>query len=201
MKQLWKYFENSPKRTALYLKVQIEMKTLSVSDKVSKEAHKKLKKACSTRWLSFDAATQAVYANYAAILITLSELSASDPTAKGLVHEIRTTKFLGTVYILKEVLPELSKLSQTLQYSNTNFSTVESTVDYTIDKLKKIKEMTPLKNVKADLDPVNGRLQLISALQKDTSNPLNVSSCDNSAKPSVIQKTTRDEPGNREAAV
>ena len=95
MKQLWKYFENSPKRTALYLKAQIEMKKLSVLDKVSKEAHK-LRKACSTRQLSFDAATQAVYADYAAILITLSELSASDPTAKGLLHEIRTTKFLGT---------------------------------------------------------------------------------------------------------
>ena len=49
MKQLWKYFEYSPKRTALYLKAQIEMKKLSVLDKVSKEAHKKLRKACSTR--------------------------------------------------------------------------------------------------------------------------------------------------------
>ena len=187
MKQLWKYFENSPKRTALYLKVQIEVKKLSVSDKVSKKAHKKLKKACSTRWLSFDASTQAVYADYVAILITLSELSASDATAKGLLHEIRTTKFLGTVYILKEVLPELSKLSKTFQYSNTNFSTVQSSVDYTIDRLKKIKkEMTPLKNVKADLDPVNGRLQLISAVQQDTSNQPNT--CDDSAKPSVIQK-------------
>ena len=97
MKQLWKYFENSPKRTALYLKAQIEMKKLSVLDKVSKEAHKKLRKACSTRWLSFDAATQAVYADYAAIIITLPELSPSDPTGKGLLHEIRTTKFLGTV--------------------------------------------------------------------------------------------------------
>ena len=193
MKQLWKYFENSPKRTALYLKVQIEVKKLSVSDKVSKKAHKKLKKACSTRWLSFDASTQAVYADYVAILITLSELSASDATAKGLLHEIRTTKFLGTVYILKEVLPELSKLSKTFQYSNTNFSTVQSSVDYTIDRLKKIKkEMTLLKNVKADLDPVNGRLQLISAVQQDTSNQPNT--CDDSAKPSVIQKLSELRP-------
>lgn len=193
MKQLWKYFENSPKRTALYLKVQIEVKKLSVPDKVSKKAHKKLKKACSTRWLSFDASTQPVYADYVAILITLSELSASDATAKGLLHEIRTTKFLGTVYILKEVLPELSKLSKTFQYSNTNFSTVQSSVDYTIDRLKKIKnEMTPLKNVKADLDPVNGRLQLISAVQQDTSNQPNT--CDDSAKPSVIQKSSELRP-------
>lgn len=193
MKQLWKYFENSPKRTALYLKVQIEVKKLSVSDKVSKKAHKKLKKACSTRWLSFDASTQAVYADYVAILITLSELSASDATAKGLLHEITTTKFLGTVYILKEVLPKLSKLSKTFQYSNTNFSTVQSSVDYTIDRLKKIKkEMTPLKNVKADLDPVNGRLQLISAVQQDTSNQPNT--CDDSAKPSVIQKLSELRP-------
>ena len=102
-------------------------------------------------------------------------------SAKGL-HEIRTTKFLGTVYILKEVLPELSKLSKTFQYSKTNFSTVQSSVNFTIDRLKKIKkEMTPLKKVKADLDPVNGRLQLISAKQKDTSNQTNASSYDDSA--------------------
>jgi len=55
--------------------------------------------------------------------------------------------------------------------------------------LKKIKEeMTPLKNVKADLDPVNGRLQIISAVQKDTSNQTNASSCDDSVEPSVIQR-------------
>ena len=83
---------------------------------------------------------------------------------QGLLHEIRTTKFLGTVYILKEVLPELSKLSKTFQYSKTNFSTVQSSIDYTIDRLKKIK-MTPRNNVKADFDPVNGRFQLISAVQ------------------------------------
>ena len=133
-----------------------------------------------------------MYADYAAILITLSELSASDPT--GLLHEIRTTKFLGTVYILKEVLPELSKLSKTFQYSKTNFSTVQSSIDYTIDRLKKIKEVTPRNNVKADFDPVNGRLQLISAVQKDTSNQTNASSSDDSAKPSVIQKLSELRP-------
>ena len=67
---------------------------------------------------------------------------------------------------MKEVLPELSKLSKTFQYSKTNFSTVQSSIDYTIDRLKKIKEMTPRNNVKADFDPVNGRLQLISAVQR-----------------------------------
>jgi len=42
-----------------------------------------------------DAATQAAYADYAAILIILSQFkTSSDPTAKGLLHEIRTTKFL-----------------------------------------------------------------------------------------------------------
>ena len=98
---------------------------------------------------------------------------------------------MGTVYILKEVLPELSKLRKTFQYSNTNFSTVQLSVDYTIDRLKKIKkEMTPLRNVKADLDPVNGKLQLISAVQQDTSNQ----SCDDSVKPSVIQKLSEVRP-------
>lgn len=131
-----------------------------------------------------------MYADYVAILMTLPELSATHPTAKGLLREITTTKFLGTVYILKEVLPELSKLSTTFQFSNTSFSmvqTVQSSVDYTIDRLEKIKEMTPLKNVKADLDPINGRLQLISDMKQATSNQSNASSCDDVDKPSEVR--------------
>ena len=82
-------------------------------------------------------------------------------------------------------------MSKTFQYSKTNFSTVQSSIDYTIDRLKKIKEMTPRNN---DFDPVNGRLQLISAVQKDTSNQTNASSSDDSAKLSVIQKLSELRP-------
>ena len=71
---------------------------------------------------------------------------------------------------------------------------MQSSIDYTIDRLKKIKEMTPRNNVKADFDPVNGRLQLISAVQKYTSNQTNASSSDDSAKPSVIQKLSELRP-------
>ena len=52
--QLWKLFENSPKRLACYLKVQQQLKNLKLSNEKSREMlAKKLKKACDTRWLSF----------------------------------------------------------------------------------------------------------------------------------------------------
>jgi len=51
LRQLWKYLENSPKRMAVYLKVQQEVKSFDLSKKSRKVITKKLKKACQTRWL------------------------------------------------------------------------------------------------------------------------------------------------------
>ena len=46
LRQLWKLFDNSPKRTAVYLKVQINLKSLVLSDKSKKVVAKTFKKAC-----------------------------------------------------------------------------------------------------------------------------------------------------------
>jgi len=46
LRQLWKYLENSPKRMAIYLKVQQEVKSFDLSKKSRKVVTKKLKKAC-----------------------------------------------------------------------------------------------------------------------------------------------------------
>ena len=60
LRQLWKYLENSPKRMAIYLKVQQEVKSFDLSKKSRKVITKKLKKACQTRWLSLDHAVEAI---------------------------------------------------------------------------------------------------------------------------------------------
>lgn len=55
--QLWKLFENSPKRLACYLKVQQQLKNLKLSNEKSRKmVAKKLQKACDTRWLLFSSA-------------------------------------------------------------------------------------------------------------------------------------------------
>ena len=105
LRQLWKLFDNSPKRTAMYLKVQINMKSLVLSDKSKKVVAKKFKKACQTRWLSFHAATQAIHDDFLALQHTLRQLKDNDAVACGLLSKIDSSKFIGTIYILKEILP------------------------------------------------------------------------------------------------
>lgn len=71
LKQLWN-FDNSPKRMATFLKMQLQLKELNLSKSASKNVATWLKKACRTRWLSFDSAVKAVYNDYEAWLQTLS---------------------------------------------------------------------------------------------------------------------------------
>ena len=44
LRQLWKLFDNSPKRNAIYLKVQMSLKSLVLSEKNKKVVAKKTKK-------------------------------------------------------------------------------------------------------------------------------------------------------------
>ena len=46
---------------------------------------------------------------------------------------MKKTKFLGTLYILKCILPSLSKLSKIFQTGNIDFSQIEPSIQYTID--------------------------------------------------------------------
>jgi hypothetical protein len=78
--QLWKCFEHSAKRTALYLKVQEETKKIQLTEQAKKIVGKKLKKACTTRWLSFDHSIEAVHADI--ISITLLRLESMGKTLR-----------------------------------------------------------------------------------------------------------------------
>jgi len=46
---LWQFFQNSPKRTGVYLKVQENAKKIKLNDQSRKVVAKKLKRACTTR--------------------------------------------------------------------------------------------------------------------------------------------------------
>lgn len=86
---------------------------------------KKKKKACKTRWLSFDKAVNVVKANYEGILLTLQELDESnDVTAGGFLKKMKTIKFIGVIYILSDILPVLSQLSKAFQKGTINFSQI-----------------------------------------------------------------------------
>ena len=109
-------------------------------------------------WLSLDQSVQSVYKSYIALLHTFQELQA-DTLALGLYKKIKTPKFLGILFILKEVLPHLSTLSKTFQSGALNFAPIEPTVQFTKFSLQKIKtSMSPIKAFEAELN-AGGKLE------------------------------------------
>ncbi|WAR20733.1 ZN862-like protein [Mya arenaria] len=153
LRQFWQLFENSPKKMAAYLKVQLALKSLNLEGEKMAKVSSRLKKACRTRWLSLDAAVSAVRLDFEAILQTLSLLKENDAAAHGLFKKMRCLKFLGTIYILSDILPVLSELSRHFQQDALNFSAILPAVHQCKDKLQQIMENEePLQKLAQDLD-------------------------------------------------
>ncbi|XP_052261749.1 E3 SUMO-protein ligase KIAA1586-like [Dreissena polymorpha] len=153
LRQLWSYFENSPKRMAAYLKLQMQFKHMNLSKGASKTVASRLKKACRTRWLSLDSSVKAVHNDYEALVTTLAQSQTEDAMALGLLKKIKTMKFLGTIYILKDVLPVLSNLSRVFQRDTFCFSSIIPEINRAKDKLNGIlEEETPLVSLQSDID-------------------------------------------------
>ncbi|XP_071122736.1 zinc finger protein 862-like [Mytilus edulis] len=152
--QLWSMFQHSPKKMAAFLKVQLTLKELNLTTEESKKgASKRLKKACTTRWLSFDSSVKAVNSEYEAILQTLYALREKDAAALGLYKKVKQVKFIATIYILDEILPLLSIVSKTFQKGTIDFSKIGPTLEYTKEQLNKVMESeSPIVKLKHDLE-------------------------------------------------
>ena len=153
LKETWKFFENSPKRTSISMKVQTELKNVALTERTNKIVGKKIRKACRTRWLSLEQSVNSLFETYAALLHTLQELE-KDALAVGLLKKIKTVKFLGTIYILKEVVPCLTTLSKTFQPGALNFAHVGLAITHTQASLEAVKSsQSPLKKLQEDIKP------------------------------------------------
>ena len=89
LKETWKFFENSPKRTSIFMKVQTELKDDALTERAKKIVGKKIRKACRTRWLSLEQSVDSVFETYAALLHTFQELK-KDALAVGLLKKMKT---------------------------------------------------------------------------------------------------------------
>lgn len=149
--QLWEVFDNSPKKLAAYLKVQEEIKQVTLGPKANKRIGKRLKKACKTCWLTFDNAIAAVCSDLPSILQTLHQLKA-DPSCYGLLKKFMKAKKVGTIYILREVLPVLSDLSRVFQQGTINFAHIKPSITVCKEKLLVLVEnKSPIKKLQDDL--------------------------------------------------
>ncbi len=153
LRQLWQYFENSPKRTAQFLKIQLAVRGLHVPEKQLTNVGRKLKKACRTRWLSFDSAVQAILRDFEAVLQTLAVFEEENATACGLFRKLQSLELIGTFYVLRSILPILTKLSKSFQKDVVSFSQVKCQIKVAKKELAEVSgKKTPLHQLQADLD-------------------------------------------------
>ena len=155
--QLWSFFHHSAKKSASYTKAMQTVKQLSASNGGKKKLQKRFQKACRTRWLSTEKAIEGVYE---ALLQTLRVFQESrDTTATGLLQQTCSLKFLGTAYLLQEVLPVLNHLSKTFQEGEICLASIAPVIEYTVDRLNDVgHQRKHLARLKDDLSE-NGRLQ------------------------------------------
>ena len=163
--ELWKFFKNSSKRLKIYVTTTLKSKEFDMlSSKRRKNIVKKMKKACRTRWLSLHAGVDAAYEEYEGLVKTLEKIrdtdKASGSLAAGLLKKIKNYEFLGTLYLLKDMLPNLSALSKVFQTGSLNFSRIIPSLKKCKSKLQEVeREGTVIENLKNDL---KGRLRSLN---------------------------------------
>ena len=136
---IWKFFQYSPKRTNIFVSIQMQLSKLNLSDQGKKALVTKIQKACRTRWLSLHQSVISVHKNFEALLQTFQFLE-KDPLALGLYKKAKSPKFIGAVYMFTRVLPMLTELSKTFQSSTLNFGRVKPALDYTQTQLTSQKD-------------------------------------------------------------
>ncbi|XP_060575685.1 zinc finger protein 862-like isoform X2 [Ruditapes philippinarum] len=168
LRQLWQFFENSPKQMAAYIKMQTVLKSIYLDKQGTKTVTRRLKKACRTRWLSLDASVTAVKKDFEPILQTLAMIQETQATAHGLLRKMKNLKFYGTIYVLSDILPILSELSRHFQKGSLNFAAILPALSLCKMKLKELKETnSPLQNLSQDIDSFTEMSSEIKFNQKE----------------------------------
>ena len=139
------------------MKVRTELKDIALTERANKIVGKKIRKTCRTHWLSLEKSVNSVFETYAALLHIFQELT-KDALAVRLLKKMETVKSLGTIYILKEVVPCLTILSKTFPAGALNFPHVGPAINCTQASLEAVKSRkSPLKKLQEDIKP-EGRL-------------------------------------------
>jgi hypothetical protein len=156
MTRIWKLFHYSSVKLAALLKAQTEVHTMTLSDSTKKLLTRTMKRACQTRWLSFNNVVQSLHLEIVAVVQTLNMFS-GEATSYGLMKKISTLEFIGTLYILQRVLPILSDMSKLFQKGNVNFSMICPGLERTKHRLRSLSKEEFFDSLRKDLSP-DGRL-------------------------------------------
>ena len=89
---------------------------MKISEKARFVKAKKVWKACRTPRLSTCNAVDGVYEDFVPIIWAINLADEKDGLVTYLLSKMKSIKFLGTIYILKSVPPELTALSRVFQW-------------------------------------------------------------------------------------
>ena len=146
---LWKFFHYSPKRCQNLKEIQ---KVLDIPEL-------KIVKPSDTRWLSHEKCVSTVKKCYGAIVSALETIyqESHEPEALGISKILSKPSTLFAIYLLDYILPEVSKLSKSLQTEKLDLSIISSHVDATLHTLEDVlqpaaKWVLDLQEVKEEMD-------------------------------------------------
>ena len=127
----------------------------------------KLQKACKTPWLRFGASVKSVKKCIYPLLLALKELEPESATAGGLYKNMYSGYFLGTLYLLGEVLPILRTLRKTFHKGELSYTHIKGSIGYAKAELNQLiedaKKTELIKNLTADLR--NGPLSATNTIR------------------------------------
>ena len=127
-----------------------------------------MRKACRTRWLSLEKSVQSVCRNLPALLQTLHwyKNKESNAIATGLLEKMKKPNFIGTLYILKSVLPILSGLSKVFQKGTICYPRISPAIRKSKTLLGKLKQdKTPVKEFRKETK--TGNLVCLELTEKE----------------------------------
>uniref|UniRef100_UPI00398F731B zinc finger protein 862-like n=1 Tax=Pristiophorus japonicus TaxID=55135 RepID=UPI00398F731B len=156
LQQLWELLERSAGLAEAYLAARLE--AAPPPPRLRGALLRRLRRACRRRRLSFEASAEGAYNDYPALLAALAARREAEAAAGGLLDRLRTPRFAGALYILREVAPVLSGLAKAFRPGAVNFSTLEPSLKYAVYKLNEAAgSRQALGRLQADLQP-GGRL-------------------------------------------
>ena len=124
---LWKFFHYSPERAECLKVVQRvlnlpELKTIKSSD---------------TRWLAHECCVKAVKGSYSDIVNALNNIyeQTHEPEALGINKVLCKPSTVSAIYLLDYALPQVAKLSRSLQAEKIDLTAIAPLVDATLNTL------------------------------------------------------------------
>ena len=128
LRQLFYFYENSP----------VRMSGLKAIEQLLHIPQLKLKQPADTRWLSHDAACRTLVQVLPAVITSLEREAGErgQALAIGLCKVVKHYDFISTLYMMCDVLPLVSRLSQVFQSSLVDLSTIHDVVSSTIENLR-----------------------------------------------------------------